>query len=100
MSDHTRSVAAHSDLGAVGGQLGRLRPDRRSLLLLLDDVAGDGRAAVVHRLGPFQLDEVAVPVGDLGAARGVRLVWRGSGEARSQTAGDLTVHNKPSNRKG
>ena len=62
-------------LGLVSGHPGGILPDGRALGLLLDDVAGDGRAAVVARLGPLQLDKVAVPVGDNGTARGVRLVW-------------------------
>ena len=68
------------DLGGISGHAGGVLPDGRALGLLLDDVAGDGRAAVVARLGPLQLHEVAVPVGNDRSAGRVWLVWERAAE--------------------
>ena len=61
-------------LAFVTGNLCRILPERRSFLFLLDDVAGDGRSAVVFGRLPFQLHEVAVPVRDFGSSGRVRFV--------------------------
>ena len=54
----------------------RLHPFADALLLSLDNVPGDGRAAVVLRRLPLDVDKVLVPVGGLRTARGARLVCK------------------------